>query len=249
MTLWRLELARLTRTARGIAVLGLYAFFGLLGPFTARYMGEIFERFATEEMTITFADPTPLDGIVQFVSNTSQLGLLAVIVIAAGALAVDARPEAAAFLRTRVPHARDLIVPRYVVVTAAAALALVLGTVVAAVTTELLIGGVPLGGLVVGTLYGVLYLAFAVAMVAAVAGFMRSQLATVFVAVAALLVIPIVGVIDVVSPWLPSTLLSAVVALAAGESAPEYLRAVGVTLVATVGLLALAVQRTSRREL
>lgn len=249
MTLWRLELARLTRTGRGIAILGLYAFFGLLGPFTARYMSVIFERFATEEMTITFGEPTPLDGIVQFVSNTSQLGLLAVLVIAASALTVDTRPEVAAFLRTRVPHTRDLIVPRYVVVTAAASVALVLGTVIATVTTERLIGGLPLGDLVVGTVYGVLYIGFAVAAVAAVAGFMRSQLATVFVAAAALLVIPIVGVIEVVRPWLPSTLLSSVVALVAGQSATEYLRAAGVTVVATAALLTLAVRRVGSREL
>ena len=41
MSLWRLEWLRLTRTKRWIALVGVYLFFGLLGPFTARYMAEI----------------------------------------------------------------------------------------------------------------------------------------------------------------------------------------------------------------
>ena len=45
MNLWRLEWLRLVRTKRWIALVGIYVFFGLLGPLSARYMGEIVERF------------------------------------------------------------------------------------------------------------------------------------------------------------------------------------------------------------
>lgn len=248
MTLWRLEFARLVRTSRGIALLAVYAFFGLLGPMSAAYMPEIFERFATEGMQITFEEPTPLDGIVQFVSNASQLGLLAVIIVAAAALSVDARPEAAAFLRTRVARASDLVVPRYVVVTVASAVALIVGTVVAVVTTVALLGSLPAAEMVVGTVYGILYLAFAVALVAAVAGFVRSQLVAVFVTIVVLLALPVLGIVDAIGSWLPSALLTAVAPLLAGESAGEYLPAAAVSMVITVGLLALAIHRAAVRE-
>jgi ABC-2 type transport system permease protein len=248
MTLWRLELARLVRTSRGIALLAVYAFFGLLGPMSAAYMPEIFERFATEGMQITFEDPTPLDGIVQFVSNASQLGLLAVIIVAAAALSVDARPEKAAFLRTRVPRASDLVVPRYVVVTVASAVALIVGTAVAVVTTVALLGSLPVGELVVGTVYGILYLAFAIATVAAVAGFVRSQLVAVFVSIVILLALPVLGIVDAISSWLPSALLMAVATLVAGEGAGEYVPAAVVSVVVTVGLVALAIHRAGVRE-
>lgn len=248
MTLWRLEFARLIRTSRGLALLAVYTFFGLLGPISAAYIQQIMERFGTEGMQITFEDPTPLDGLVQFVSNASQLGLLAVIIVAAAALSLDARPELAAFLRTRVQRPADLVVPRYVVVTAASALALIFGTVVAMVTTGLLLGWLPAAELVIGTLYGVLYLGFAVAVVAAVAGFLRSQLATVFVSIVILLMLPVVGVIDAVGSWLPSALLTAVAAMAAGESAGEFAGAAVVAVVAAVGLMVLAVRRAATRE-
>lgn len=249
MTLWRLELARLFRTSRGIALVAVYAFFGLLGPISAAYVQDILERFATEGMQITFEDPTPLDGLIQFVSNASQLGLLAVIIVAAAALSVDARPELAAFLRTRVSRPADLVIPRYVVVTLASAVALIVGTGVAVVTTGLLLGRLPAAELVVGTLYGVLYLVFAVAVVAAVAGFVRSQLTGVFVSIVVLLALPVLGVVDALDPWLPSSLLMAVATIVAGEPATDYLRAAVMAVVATAALLVVAVRRVGAREI
>lgn len=248
MTLWRLEFARLLRTSRGVALLGVYAFFGLLGPISAAYMQEILERFATEGMQITFEDPTPLDGLIQFVSNASQLGLLAVIVVAAAALSVDHRPELAAFLRTRVQRPSDLVLPRYVVVTLGSSVALIFGTIVALLTTGSLLGWLPVAEVIVGTLYGVLYLVFAVAVVAAVAGFVRSQLTTVFVSIVILLALPVIGVIDAVEPWLPSALLTAVAPMAAGESASEFAGAAVAAVVAAAALLLLAVRRVAARE-
>ncbi len=40
MNPWRLEWLRLTRTPRTIALAGVYLFFGLLGPVTAKYLQE-----------------------------------------------------------------------------------------------------------------------------------------------------------------------------------------------------------------
>ena len=45
MTLLRLEWLRLVRTRRLLALTGVYLFFGIAGPLTARYLGEIVERF------------------------------------------------------------------------------------------------------------------------------------------------------------------------------------------------------------
>ena len=247
MTLWRLELARLLRTFRWMILFGVYALFGALGAVTARYFNEIVERFG-EGMIVQSADPRPADGIVQFVGNASQLGLLAVVVVAASALAIDARPEVAAFLRTRVQPSGRLVVYPYVVTTAAAVVALVLGTGVAWALTAALIGSLPASGVVVGTVYGAASLAFAVAVVAAVAGFTRGQAVTVFGGLGFLLLVPAIGVIDPVQPWLPSQLLTAVAATVQGAPAGDFARALAVTAVTTPALLALAWYRFDRRE-
>lgn len=248
MSLWRLELLRMVRTHRWAIVVGVYAVFGVLGPVSARYLNELVGNFAGD-ITIVMPDPRPVDGIVQFVSNTTQLGLLAVVIVAASALAVDARTEMAAFLRTRVEHGAVLLWPRYVVVTATAVLALVTGTAVAWILTAGMLGALPAATMVVGTALGALYLAFAVAVVAAAGAIARGVLPTVFAALAVLLLLPVVGVLPAVGPWLPSHLVTAVVALVEGEPASGYLRAAGVTLVATALLLLLSARQLQGRDL
>jgi ABC-2 type transport system permease protein len=248
MSLWRLEVLRMVRTYRWIIVVAVYGVFGVLGPVSARYLNEIVGNFAGD-ITIVMPDPRPVDGILQFVSNTTQLGLLAVVIVAASALAIDARTEVAAFLRTRVEHGAVLLWPRYVVATGVAVLALITGTALAWALTTAMLGGLPARTMVVGTALGALYLAFAVAVVAAAGAITRGVLPTVFAAVAVLILLPIAGVLPAVEPWLPSHLVTAVVALLEGEPASDYLRAVAVTIVVTPLLLALAAHQLQHRDL
>jgi ABC-2 type transport system permease protein len=249
VTLWRLEWLRLVRTRRLVALGAVYAFFGLVGPLTARYLAEIIDRFGGSEMQVTVPDPTPVDGITQFAANASQIGLLVVVVVAAGALAVDAVPEMAIFLRTRVGSGARLLAPRLVVTAGAAAAALLVGTGLAWYETSALLGSPPVGGLLVGTLYGILYLAFAVALTAAAATVFRSVLATGLATLLVLLVLPILGVVEAVGRWLPSHLVGAQTDLSAGGSAAGYLGAAGVTVAATALLVLVAVRRFDAREL
>jgi ABC-2 type transport system permease protein len=248
LSLWRLERLRLLRTHRWVILVGAYLFFGVLGPLTARYFNELMGRMGGE-MTIIAPDPRPVDGLIQFVSNAGQLGLLAVVAVAAAALAFDGHPERAAFLRTRVERPGRLIVPPYVVTVVVTVVALLLGTVVTVALTAALIGPLPAGPVVVGTGLGALYLAFAIAVVAAVAGSVRSQVATVFASLGLLLVLPMLAMIDPVRPWLPSELLTAVIALTEGAPVGDYLRATVVAVAATAGLLLLATRGVDRREL
>ena len=249
MSLLRLEVLRVVRTHRWILVVGVYAFFGAAGPLLARYLNEILERFGGDEITFVGADPRPIDGVIQFVSNTSQLGVLAVIVVAAGSLAMDARPEIAAFLRTRATTSWELLVPRFVVASATAILALVVGTGVAWATTGAVLGALPIGAMVVGTLLGALYLLVVVAVVAAMATVTRSVVGTVFAALAVVIAMPIVALVPPVTPWSPSELLAAVIGLVDGELPTGYLRAVATSVVAVAALLVVAALRSQRREL
>lgn len=247
MTLWRLELVRLVRSRRIIALLFVYAFFGLTGPMIARYIDELLARFGGG-MQVVMPDPVPADGITQFLSNASQIGLLVVLVVAAGALAFDAKPELAAFLRTRAPIPR-LLAPRYAVALLAAGTAFTVGMLLAWYETVVLLGSLPVGAMLAGIGLSWVYLAFAVAVVALSAALVRSTLAVVGLAAGVLITLPVFGVLDVVSPWLPSTLVMAPDALVRGAEVGDYARAAGVTVVATAGALVAAVALLRRREL
>lgn len=248
MTLWRLEVLRLVRTHRWMILAGVYLLFAVVGAFGARYLNDLLEGMGGE-VTIIAPDPRPVDGLIQFVSNTSQVGLLAIVVVAAAALAFDANPERAAFLRTRMERPGRLVLAPYVVTTVATVAALIVGTLVTAVLTAVLIGALPVVEVVVGTAYGALYLAFAIAVVAFMASVIRSQVGVVFAALGLLIVLPTLAMVEPIAPWMPSELLTAVIALVEGAPAGDFARAAAVSVVATAGLLVLAARRLAIREL
>lgn len=251
MSLWRLEWLRLVRTRRLVALLAAYLFFGFLGPFTARYINEILDRVGgdLDGATIVLPDPTPIDGLAQFSSNAAQIGLLVAVVVAAGSLAIDAKPEMAVFLRTRVRSTSRLLWPRLVVSTAAVAAAYVLGALTAWYESVVLIGTLPAGAVFVGVGFGVLYLVFVVAVVAAAAGKMRSVLGTVLASVVFLLILPIVGIVESIGRWLPSHLVGALTAVPDGAPAADFVGAAAVTVAAIGAAWLLAVRWAEARQL
>jgi len=249
MNLWRLEVLRLTRTKKWVALMGVYVAFGLIGPLTARYIEQILSRVgASDGTTITVPPPTPADGLIQYVSNASQIGTLVVVIVAAGALAFDAIPEMGVFLRTRVSPTWKILVPRLVVSFGAAAGAFLIGTGVAWYETWTLLGAPQTVPVLAGAGLGIVFLAFVVALTGAVAQRMRSVLSTVMTSLLVLITMPIVGLAPSISRWLPTSLANALADLPAGGTMLDYWPALGVTVVATAALTWAACAWSGRRE-
>lgn len=249
MTLWRLEWLRLRRTWRGISLLAVFVFFGLLGPLTARYLAEILDRLGTSGIEISFPDPVPADGIEQYIGNVSQLGLLVLVAAAAGAFAIDTPPELGAFLRTRVSSMRRLVLTRFAVYAAAGASAFALGSLAAWYETAVLIGALPVVPMLAGIACGALYFAFVIALVALAAGLARGVLGTVVLVLGIVIGLAIVGIVPAIGEWLPGRLAGAIVALVRGAPVSDYLRSAVVTTAATAASLAASIRLLDRREL
>jgi ABC-2 type transport system permease protein len=252
MSLWRLELLRLLRTRRGLALLSVYVLFGFIGPLTARYLNDLLELAGDdlEGATIELPDAVPSDGMAQYVANAMQVGLVVTVVVAAGSLALDATPEMGAFLRTRVRSVWRLLLPRLVVSVVAIALAFTLGALVAWYETWALLGGLPARDVLAGIALGLVFLAYVVAVTAAAAQWTKGVLATVMVSLLSLLVLPVVGAADVIGRWLPSGLATALADLPAGKhDFGHYLGPAAVTLVTTAVLIRVALIGARRREL
>lgn len=247
MSLWRLEWLRLVRTRRWLALGAVFLFFGLLGPVTAAYMDVIMERLAGD-IQVILPPATPVAGLEQYMSNAMQVGLLVVLAIAAGGLAFDHTPARAVFYRSRARGAAPLLVPRYGVLATAACGAFILGVLGAWYESVVLLGPLPVGGMLLGTALVCLYLAFAVAVTALAAGLLRGVLGVVALSAVVLLSFPILGLLPSLRPWLPGQLLGALTALAAGAEPGDYARAALVTLFAIPVLLAAAVRLLARRE-
>ena len=248
MNLWRLEWLRMTRTKRWMAIFAVFTFFGIVGPLSARYIGEIVERFGGG-VQVTFPEPTPADGIMQYSANVQQLGLLVLVMIAAGALTIESRYEMAVFLRTRVAATSRLLIPRYVVVAATGVLAFVAGGLLAWYETAVLIGAPDGEAMAAGMLYGSIYLLFAVAVVAFFGSVLKNVLPTVIVTLVVLLILPIIGLIPSLTDWLPSHLVGALDGLVRGAAIGGFLKATFVTLAGTLALLYGTIRVLVRREL
>jgi ABC-2 type transport system permease protein len=249
MNLWRLEWLRLVRTPRALALGAVFLFFGLLEPVITRYQNQIF-RQASNGVRITFPPATPAAGIRSYVSELGGIGLIVVVVIAAGAFTFDAHHGVATFLRTRVASIWQLVTPRFAVNAAAAAIAYLLGTLAAWYETDLLIGPLPLAGMLGGILCGAVYLAFAVAITALAASVVRSTLATVGITLAVLLALPIAGTLRAIDNWLPTTLATAPVDLLNGtHQLAHYLPTFAATVAVSAAALATAVLRLRTREI
>ncbi len=250
MTLWRLEILRVLRTRRWLALTSVYVIFGLLGPITAKYLPDILKAAGgnASGVTFTFPDPVPSDGFVQYVSNAVQIGTIVAVVVAAGALAFDAIPEMGVFLRTRVSDLWSILVPRLVVSFVVASGAFVLGTLTAWYETRTLLGSVPAERVLVGMALGILFLGLVVALVAAVAQWMRGVLATVMTSLVILLVFPIVGVVPAIGAWMPTRLGSALADVAVNGVSGDLWKPTLVAVAAIVGLIWAAGRGASRRE-
>ncbi|MDJ0791226.1 MAG: hypothetical protein QNJ71_04965 [Acidimicrobiia bacterium] len=246
MTLWRLEFLRLWRTQRWLILLAVYSAFGILGPLTARYLPDIVENLGGEEAIGSIPELTAADGISQYIGNAQQIGLLAVVFVAAAALAFDSNREMSIFLRTKATITQ-IITPRYVMTAAAATLAYTVGIVIAYVGTGILLEWLDLGAVVVGSLLQVLYLLVAIALTGLVASFIRNVPGVALLTVGILIALALVGLVPSVAAWLPSELLGGIDALIRGGDF-ELWRAVLASIVVVAVMVWITITRLERRE-
>ncbi|MDA0351464.1 MAG: ABC transporter [Chloroflexi bacterium] len=249
MTLARLEWFRLRRTWRGPVLLVIFLFFGLVGPLTARYIADIFDRFGGSEIQVIVPDPVPADGLIQYLGNVHQIGLLVVIVVAASGLAFDASPDVAAFFRTRVSSIGRLVLTRAAIYVVAASAAFIAGALAAWYETIVLIGSLPIAEMIGGMFLGVGYYAFVIAVVALSSSIARSTLAVSALAFGVTVVDQVLwGLLPPLERWSPARLAFALSDLTEGADLIDYLPTLASTAVLTALLLAVAIRLLERRE-
>ncbi len=174
---WRLELLRVWRTRRVIALAATFLILGLGVPVLTYYLPELVKN-AGNGVRIVAPKPTPADAIAGFASNVAQLGTLVVVVVAAANLSIDAHPALAAFYRTRVHRPILLVLPRYTVVTAASVATLALAALGAWYETTVLLGSVGFGALIGGLALEAIWFCFVTSIVAAFTSAIRGVLAS-----------------------------------------------------------------------
>jgi ABC-2 type transport system permease protein len=247
MTPWRLEVLRLWRTRRLIALAATFLILGLAIPVLTYYLPDLVKN-AGNGVRIVAPKQTPADAVEGFAANIGQLGTLVVVIVAAANLAIDARPALAAFYRTRVRRPARLVLPRYSAVTAASIAALALGTIAVWYETTILLGAVGVGALLGGFALEAVWLCFATAVVAACSSVIRGVAGVVGCSITLLLALGLLQNLAVLRTWLPTRLAGSAADLVQHSTGGLW-HALLVTILATLGALGLAVDRLGKREL
>lgn len=250
MSLWRLELLRLFRTGRWIALAAVFVGLGVGNPLTTRYLGELLRgTTGAGYIQIIVSDPRPADAMVSYFSNIPSLGLLVVVVVAGLALAVRANQPLASVYLTHI-SAPKLLVPRLVTVALATIVAAMLGGLVAAYTTTVLLGAPALGSSVAGVSVSALGGVFAVAVTFLCASLLRGQVATIATALVTLfLVVPLLDFIPGVRRLSPNTVINLPATLQATSWNGSHTGAAVATTVLALACVVFGLWRSTRWEL
>jgi ABC-2 type transport system permease protein len=247
MSPWRLEYLRLLRTGRLVALVATFVILGFTMPVLTYFLPQIIGH-SGGDIEIVVPDQTAADGIVGYASNLAQIGTLVVVVIAAAAFAIDARPALGAYYRTRVLSIWRLLLPRAAALAIATGLSLVLGTLAAWYETAILLGHVDIGALAGGTLLMAGWFAFVICLTVGVAGLQRSVLGVAGVTIGVLLVLVFLSSLSVLSSWMPTRLGSGFSETFLPGGGDDLWRPVAVGIIAGAVSWVVGVTALARRE-
>jgi hypothetical protein len=255
---WRMEIVRQLRTHRLLGIAALFALVGCFMPIMEANMRSLMEHSAqTRAVAATLPDPTAASGMAAYLSQIAQLGLVVLIVSAAGPLCPYGKGMPAAYHRmlTRsrgsgwLSQFRVLIMPRYTVLTAVSVLVYLLGVGCAAYETTVLIGTPVLGRVIASTLLFCLFLAWLHTLIALLGALTGSMPITAGLTVLCLVIGGILEKIPVVGQIVPTGLVeNATTALQTAPTGSVW-TIVATTLVSGVAMLVAAGFALNRKEL
>jgi ABC-2 type transport system permease protein len=247
MSPWRLEVLRLWRTRRLVALVAPFVLLGFGIPILTNRLPEL-AKHTSGGVRMIAPPPTPADALAGFAANVAQLGTVVIVVVAAASLTIDAHPALAAFYRSRVRRASLLVVPRYLAVSLAATLALGLGILCAWYATSALIGPLRPGALATGYGLEALWVWFCVAVVAAWSSVARDLPAVAGASLASILALVFLGSIHALSSWSPSALALSVAERVRPQHAGVAWHAFAITAAGTAVLVTISTRRLARRS-
>ena len=272
-SLWRLEWLRLVRAHRWLGLGGLFVLLGLSAPILAANLGWLVNHAGTNgQFTIEVPRPTPADGIGGYARQVAQIGMIVLIVSAAGPLCPYGRRQLGIFYRmmaraasggvgpgafgvvgpgaSLLPRASAaVLLPRFTVSAVSAVVVYLLGTACAWYETAVLIAAPDPGAVLAGAGCCALYLVFCLAVVGVVGSVANGTLVTASLSVLVVMVIGIAESLPTVGRFMPTRLVAAPADLLGHGHVVDYLPAVGVCVACVVAMLLAGVALLDRREL
>jgi ABC-2 type transport system permease protein len=231
------ELREQWRSRRLLAVVIVFAAFGVASPLLARYLPELVGSLAGDEgVTIEIPPATLDDAATQVVRNIGQTGVLAAILLAMGSVATEKERGIAAMWLTKPLSRSAYLGAKIGGIGAVLAAGIAVAGIAAYAYTVFLFEPPAVAGWVAMCVLLLLQLLAYASVTFLGSTLAGSALVAAAIGIGALAVIAIVGALPVIGAWTPSGLADAALALATGDT-PEQLWP---SIAATVALVAVA---------
>ena len=255
MTFMRKELMENLRTKRLLVLGCVFVFFGITGALLARYMGEFFALLmpAGDEMgdalIAAMGSPTWQDSYVQFYSQLSQIGVLAVLFMYMSTVQREIRTGTANLMFSKGLGFAPFILSKFTMAVVLTALITVVSALVTYAYTFLLFDEAgQLGHILLGALIFGLGLLMLLAVVIFCSSLTKSSAVSGGLSFGAYILLLLVSAIPRIGPFSPFQLFSHPVAISMGHFADELVPNILIALAVTVLALFFAVERLKKAE-
>ena len=78
------ELFEFTKTYKLLLIVTVFLIFGFMNPVVAKFTPDLMESLMEEGIKISLPEPTIFDSWAQFFKNTTQIGLIVLVIIFSG---------------------------------------------------------------------------------------------------------------------------------------------------------------------
>ena len=232
-TLFVKELREQLRTFRFMGLALVLFFFGLGSMVALFSLPELLE-LAGPGLEVNLPDVDAADAMVEYVDSAAQVGLLTVVLLTMGSMAMERERRTAMITLSKPVSTGAFLSAKLLAHSLSAVVAVGIVSVIAWVYAVALFSGGVEASAAAGVGLLALYLAFIAVMTVSYSCFFRSQLAVAAVALVSVLSLSVGAAIPAVGKYFPGALVGWSKALVAGSSAePEWTALVITVAIAT----------------
>lgn len=213
------ELTGHWRSYRLLGIVAVFFFFGATPPLLLHYLPAL---LPSDELSVALPEFKALDVLTEYLDSVGQVGLIAAILMAMGAVAKERERGTAAMLLCKPVNRGLFVLSKLLALGKVFFLAMIVGTAACYFYTVILFGSVDLASFAVANLLAVVYILLCLAVTITYSTMLRSQLAAGALALVSLIGLSAVSAIPVVKEYSPGAVMSWAKAIAIGLDAPMW---------------------------
>jgi len=243
------------KKSRFIVMTAVLLLFGIMSPLTAKYLPEILKMImgsAEEVAKLGILIPTPSiqDSYVQYFKNLTQMGIFIQILIFMGLVSEEKFKGTVVLVLTKAVPRATFLIAKFVAACMVLLISLFVSSIGFYYYTYLLFGEMPGIGTFVGILMYLLFSVFILSFTLLASTISKSVAISALISIGGYFLLSIISLLPKISDFFPMKLTDAAYQISMGVSqANDFSKAIIVTCLGIVGLLAISIISFQRQEL